>query len=154
MNIRILVVGKIRNDFIKAGVNEYLKRLLPFINIKIDLLSSFSDLPEKIALTKEEEIIFKVIKNKKPIIVLDKEGKQISSEEFCEIFLEFKEQLNNPEFLFIIGGIYGVSNNIKKEADFLLSLSKMTFTHEFALLILLEQIYRALKISRNEPYHY
>lgn len=154
MNIRILIVGKIRNDFIKAGVNEYLKRLLPFINIKIDLLSSFSDLPEKIALTKEEETIFKVIKNKKPIIVLDKEGKQLSSEEFCEILLEFKEQLNNPEFLFIIGGIYGVSNNIKKEADFLLSLSKMTFTHEFALLILLEQIYRALKISRNEPYHY
>lgn len=152
MQFKILVVGKLRNEFIKAGVNEYLKRLLPFVNIKIEFLSSFSELPEKIALLKEEEIILKNIKNNEFIITLDKNGEKLSSEEFSNKL--FKITTSNPQITFVIGGIYGVSENIKKSSKFLLSLSSMTFTHEFALLILLEQIYRAFKINRNEPYHY
>lgn len=154
LNIRIIIVGKIRNNFIKAGVNEYVKRLLPFTNIKIESLASFSELPEKPALRKEEEIIIKTLKDKKSYIVLDREGKQFSSEEFSKIILDYNKKPNTSEIIFIIGGIYGVSESIKKEADIILSLSKMTFTHEFALLLLLEQIYRAIKILRNEPYHY
>ncbi len=152
MQFKILVVGKLRNEFIKAGVSEYLKRLLPFINIKIEFLLSFSELPEKIALLKEEEIILKNIRNDEFIITLDKNGEKLSSEEFSNEL--FKIATSNPQITFIIGGIYGVSENIKKSSRFLLSLSPMTFTHEFALLILLEQIYRAFKIHRNEPYHY
>ncbi|ACK42580.1 MULTISPECIES: 23S rRNA (pseudouridine(1915)-N(3))-methyltransferase RlmH [Dictyoglomus] len=152
MQFKILVVGKLRNEFIKAGVNEYLKRLLPFINIKIEFLPSFSELPEKMALLKEEEIILKNIKNNEFIIILDKNGEKLSSEEFSNKL--FKLTTLNPQITFVIGGIYGVSENIKKSSKFLLSLSPMTFTHEFALLILLEQIYRAFKINRNEPYHY
>jgi 23S rRNA (pseudouridine1915-N3)-methyltransferase len=152
LQFKILVVGKLRNEFIKAGVNEYLKRLLPFINIKIEFLPSFSELPEKMALLKEEEIILKNIKNNEFIIILDKNGEKLSSEEFSNKL--FKLTTLNPQITFVIGGIYGVSENIKKSSKFLLSLSPMTFTHEFALLILLEQIYRAFKINRNEPYHY
>jgi len=154
LNVRILVIGKIRNDFIKAGVTEYKKRLLPFVNLRIESLTSFSELPEKLALQKEEEIIIKTLKGKKPFIVLDKEGKQFSSEEFSHKISNYIENPNISEIIFIIGGIYGISQNIKNEADIILSLSKMTFTHEFALLLLLEQLYRAIKILRNEPYHY
>jgi len=153
LNIKIIVIGKIRNEFIKAGVNEYLKRLLPFINIKIEFLPTFSELPEKIALLKEEEIILKNLRNSELIITLDKDGEKRSADETakktCKLLIS-----QNSQITFIIGGIYGVSERIKKSSNFILSLSPMTFTHEFALLILLEQIYRALKIQRNEPYHY
>jgi 23S rRNA (pseudouridine1915-N3)-methyltransferase len=147
-------VGKIRNEFIRVGVQEYRKRLLPFFNIDIEYLQNFSDLPKEIALSKEGEIIKKIIKDKKYIVSLDKEGKELSSEEFAYKLLDLDKISQNNEIIFIIGGIYGIQEDIKKSSNFILSLSKMTFTHEFALLILLEQIYRGIKILRNEPYHY
>jgi 23S rRNA (pseudouridine1915-N3)-methyltransferase len=154
VKIKILLVGKIRNEFIRVGVQEYRKRLLPFFNIDIEYLQNFSDLPKEIALSKEGEIIKKIIKDKKYIVSLDKEGKELSSEEFTYKFLDLDKISQNNEITFIIGGIYGIQEDIKKSSNFILSLSKMTFTHEFALLILLEQIYRGIKILRNEPYHY
>jgi 23S rRNA (pseudouridine1915-N3)-methyltransferase len=154
VKIKILLVGKIRNEFIRVGVQEYRKRLLPFFNIDIEYLQNFSDLPKEIALSKEGEIIKKIIKDKKCIVSLDKEGKELSSEEFAYKLLDLDKISQNNEIIFIIGGIYGIQEDIKKSSNFILSLSKMTFTHEFALLILLEQIYRGIKILRNEPYHY
>jgi len=154
VKIKILLVGKIRNEFIRVGVQEYRKRLLPFFNIDIEYLQNFSDLPKEIALSKEGEIIKKIIKDKKYIVSLDKEGKELSSEEFAYKLLDLDKISQNNEITFIIGGIYGIQEDIKKSSNFILSLSKMTFTHEFALLILLEQIYRGIKILRNEPYHY
>jgi len=154
VKIKILLVGKIRNEFIRVGVQEYRKRLLPFFNIDIEYLQNFSDLPKEIALSKEGEIIKKIIKDKKYIVSLDKEGKELSSEEFAYKLLDLDKIFQNNEIIFIIGGIYGIQEDIKKSSNFILSLSKMTFTHEFALLILLEQIYRGIKILRNEPYHY
>ena len=154
MKIKILLVGKIRNEFIRVGVQEYRKRLLPFFNIDIEYLQNFSDLPKEIALSKEGEIIKKIIKDKKYIVSLDKEGKELSSEEFAYKLLDLDKISQNNEIIFIIGGIYGIQEDIKKSSNFILSLSKMTFTHEFALLILLEQIYRGIKILKNEPYHY
>lgn len=154
MKIKILLVGKIRNEFIRVGVQEYRKRLLPFFNIDIEYLQNFSDLPKEIALSKEGEIIKKIIKDKKYIVSLDKEGKELSSEEFAYKLLDLDKISQNNEIIFIIGGIHGIQEDIKKSSNFILSLSKMTFTHEFALLILLEQIYRGIKILRNEPYHY
>lgn len=154
MKIKILLVGKIRNEFIRVGVQEYRKRLLPFFNIDIEYLQNFSDLPKEIALSKEGDIIKKIIKDKKYIVSLDKEGKELSSEEFAYKLLDLDKISQNNEIIFIIGGIYGIQEDIKKSSNFILSLSKMTFTHEFALLILLEQIYRGIKILRNEPYHY
>jgi 23S rRNA (pseudouridine1915-N3)-methyltransferase len=154
VKIKILLVGKIRNEFIRVGVQEYRKRLLPFFNIDIEYLQNFSDLPKEIALSKEGEIIKKIIKDKKYIVSLDKEGKELSSEEFAYKLLDLDKISQNNEIIFIIGGIYGIQEDIKKSSNFILSLSKMTFTHEFALLILLEQIYRGIKILRNEPYHY
>jgi len=154
VKIKILLVGKIRNEFIRVGVQEYRKRLLPFFNIDIEYLQNFSDLPKEIALSKEGEIIKKIIKDKKYIVSLDKEGKELSSEEFAYKLLDLDKISQNNEIIFIIGGIYGIQEDIKKSSNFILSLSKMTFTHEFALLILLEQIYRGIKILKNEPYHY
>ncbi|HOJ92288.1 MAG TPA: 23S rRNA (pseudouridine(1915)-N(3))-methyltransferase RlmH [Dictyoglomaceae bacterium] len=154
MNIRILVIGKIKNDFIKAGVNEYYKRLLPFLSLQIENLQSFSEFPKEVALSKEEEVIKKSIKNSKFLVALDINGINPSSEEFAEKLIKFWEDSGNTEITFLIGGIYGISNTMLKNANFCLSLSKMTFTHDFTLLILLEQIYRGIKILRNEPYHY
>jgi len=154
VKIKILLVGKIRNEFIRVGVHEYRKRLLPFFNIDIEYLQNFSNLPKEIALSKEGEIIKKIIKDKKYIISLDKEGKELSSEEFAYKLFDSDKISQNNEIIFIIGGIYGIPEDIKKSSNLILSLSKMTFTHEFALLILLEQIYRGIKILKNEPYHY
>jgi len=151
--IRILVVGKIKNNFIIDGVNEYLKRISPYVEIEILNLQNFTNLPPPEALKREEEIIFKTLKDSY-YIALDQMGKPISSEELADLLLDFSNRDKKLFLYFVIGGIFGLSENVKKKARLVISLSKLTFTHEFALLILLEQIYRAFKIINREPYHY
>lgn len=154
MIIQVIVVGKIRNNFIKEGVEEYIKRIKPYCDIEIINVPNLTNLPPPQALLREEEFIKKHLKNPSFYIVLDIKGVLLTSEELANKLKEFLEISKDFKLSFVIGGIFGVSENIKKEADLLLSLSPLTFTHEFALLVLLEQIYRSFKIIRNEPYHY
>lgn len=152
MIIQVIVVGKIKNNFIKEGIDEYIKRIKTYSNIKIISLQNFTNLPPPQALLREEELLKKYIKDSYNFI-LDKNGIMLTSEELAEKIKSFLNFQKDLRINFIIGGIFGLSENIKN-SGILISLSRLTFTHEFSLLILLEQIYRSFKIIKNEPYHY
>jgi len=153
MGIRIISPGKIKQDFINQGVQKYLKRLSPYTKINlmeipdVKLTSSNNiDIVKK----KEAEIIEKYLKGNEYLIALDERGVQFSS-------IDFSNRLENKlsaNIVFVIGGVYGLDERIKKKADLLLGFSSMTFTHQMIRMILIEQIYRAFTIIKGKKYHY
>jgi len=139
MNINIIAVGKIRENYLKEGVSEYLKRITPFSSLKITEVASEGKIPAQ-------------IKDGSFVIVLEIKGKKLTSEGFAAQIKEIEAQgINN--LVFIIGGAEGLADEVKQRADLLLSFSDMTFPHQLMRLILLEQLYRGFKILNNEPYH-
>lgn len=138
--IKIVCVGRLKEEF-KVLENELLRKIKPFTKIEISEIKEESGNSEKEILKKEENLLSKKIE--KNYIVLTEEGKSIDSKEFSKLVE------NNT---FVIGSSYGLSDNIKKNALLKLSLSKMTFNHQLARIILLEQIYRAYCIKKNLPY--
>ena len=158
MKIRIIAVGKIKENYLKLGIEEYLKRIRPYSNIEIVEVmdESVNDNPSLLeiekAKNKEGERVFKLIKDGDYVINLDLNKKEYTSEEFSD-YLEDKFVIGKSSLTFIIGGSYGLSDELKKRGNDAISLSKMTFLHQMTRLILLEQIYRAFKIKRNETYH-
>lgn len=158
MNIDIIVVGSIKEKYYTDAIKEYQKRLRPYANVEIIEVDEYkipnnaSDQEIKIGMDKEMESILSKVKDKSYLISLAIEGKQISSEDFADKFMDL--QVNGyPDVAFIIGGSYGMSEEIKRKSDMKLSFSKMTYPHQLMRVILLEQIYRAFRIIRNEPYH-
>ena len=137
MNIKIILEAKLKESFYKEGVFEYQKRLLGRVNVI------------------EVQNIEEYIKNKQNayIITLEIEGKELSSVDFANKLKDIENDGYYNEILFLIGGAEGLNQNVKKKSNFKLSMSKMTFLHQEAVLILIEQIYRAYKILNNEPYH-
>jgi len=158
MKITIVSVGKIKEKFMREAVGEYTKRLSKYCKL------SFAEVADRKApenLSEKEEIqikiseggdILKKIKDTHYIVALDILGKQISSEELSEK-IDSLALTGKSDLAFIIGGSLGLSEDVLKRADFKLSFSKMTFPHQLMKLILLEQIYRSFRISKNEPYH-
>ena len=127
--LAIYAIGKIKKLWIRDGINQYKKRMPELI---INELKTFN------------------LNNLRYIIIcLSEEGKQFNSVELCSFLLSFK----NKKINFLIGDTDGISSDIKKNSDLILSLSPLTFPHELARLILIEQIYRAVSISNNSPYH-
>lgn len=149
--IKIICVGKVKEKFLSDAINEYTKRLSKFTKIEIIELADYDFDNKDIVMEKEKNNILKYISSKDYIITLEIEGNMISSYEFAKkidnIFI------SNPNITFIIGGSYGLHNDIKKLSDYKLSFSKLTFPHQLFRVILLEQIYRAFKINNNESYH-
>ena len=137
------------------GISEYLKRLSGYCNIEIievkdeKIAANTSD--EKIKEIEGNRIIEK-INEKDYVILLDLKGKELSSEEFAS---KMDSLISDGvgSYSFIIGGSLGVSENVRKKADFLLSFSRLTFTHQMMRMLVLEQIYRGFKINNNETYH-
>ena len=155
MKIKIICLGKIKENFLKEGINEFLKRLVPYSAVEIVELSPIEIKDENLiqkTLDMEAEKILENIKPNSYVITLEILGKQLSSEEFAKKINEITISGIN-ELVFIIGSSYGISNKISQIANFKLSISKMTFLHQFARLLLVEQIYRAFKILKNETYH-
>ena len=149
--IKLITVGSIKEKYLKDAIEEYSKRLIKYTNLEIIEIKD-EGLAEKNKILKlEEDKIIKYINDKDYIITLEIEGKQISSEEFAKKLDRI--QLESSNITFIIGGSYGLSDNIKNKAKLHLSFSKMTFPHQLFRVILLEQIYRAYKINNNESYH-
>ena len=130
--LSINAIGKIKKNWIRDGINQYKKRMPDLI---INELKTFN--------------INNLRLNNNIIISLSEEGKQFNSIELTSLLLNFK----NKKIIFLIGDADGISSDVKKKSDLLLSLSPLTFPHELARLILLEQIYRAISISNNSPYH-
>lgn len=154
MNINIICVGKIKEKYILDGIQEFAKRMQAFGKLKIfELKEDGNDSNRSISIEKESKSILETLeKNKGFRILLDIQGKFFSSEEMASQIE--KIGLNGDSTInFIIGGSYGVSEDIRKSADLRLSFSKMTFPHQLMRLILIEQIYRWFSIIKNTKYH-
>lgn len=149
--IKIITVGSIKEKYLKDAIDEYTKRLSKYTNIEIIEVKDEGLVEPAKAMSLEEEKILKHINDKDYLITLEIEGKEFTSEEFAEKL--DKIQLESSNITFIIGGSYGLSQNIKDKSRLHLSFSKMTFPHQLFRVLLLEQIYRAFKINNNESYH-
>ena len=154
MNVSIICVGKVKEKYIIEGINEFLKRMQSFAKMKIVELKEYgNDTNRNISIEKESEDILKTMEKLGGYnILLDIQGKNFSSEEMSE---EIERLTVNgvSSINFIIGGSYGVSENVRKAVDMRLSFSKMTFPHQLMRLILSEQIYRWFSIIKNTKYH-
>lgn len=150
IKINIVCVGNLKEKFFKDASEEYLKRLSRFCVINIKELKEFTNL-QNIEQIKEQEgeLIAKAVKGY--VILLDVKGEQISSEQLAQKIQSIANI--NSEITFVIGGSYGVSEQVKSLANFKLSVSKMTFPHMLFRVMLLEQIYRAFTIQNNIAYH-
>ena len=158
MKVTLICVGKLKEKYLTQGVEEYTKRLSRYCNLEIIELEdektpdNASEALEDIIKRKEGGRILKVLKEDSYCIVLAIEGSMLSSEELaCKI--ESLGVSGISHISFIIGGSLGLSEEVLKRADFKLSFSKMSFPHQLMRMILLEQIYRAYRIIKKEPYH-
>lgn len=149
--IKIICLGKVKEKYLQDGIEEYIKRISKYTQVKIIELEDEGIKDDKVALKKEKEKILKYLNTKDYIIVLDIFGKEMTSLEFADKI--DKTLIINSDITFIIGGSYGLDEEIKSLSNYRLSFSKMTFPHQLFRLILLEQIYRAYKINHNEEYH-
>lgn len=158
MQIRIIAVGKIKERYLQEGIAEYEKRLRPYVKLQIIELSeerrplSASPAIESVAKEKEGERILAAIPESSFVIALDVKGQSWSSEELAGSFHKWELSGQN-QLVFLIGGDLGLSPDVLARSDMSLSLSSMTFTHPIARLLLVEQVYRAFRILRGEPYH-
>lgn len=157
LKIKIISVGKLKEKSLKELIAEYEKRLSRFVKLETEELN---DLPvcdnpteKEISdiLEKEASQIIKKISPKAYVISLCIEGKNVNSVKFANMICDIS--MNYPEIDFIIGSSHGLSDKIKDISNFKLSMSDMTFPHNLAKLMLIEQIYRSFKISANESYH-
>ena len=155
IKIKIIALGKIKEKFLKDGIDEFLKRLTPYASVEIVELTPVEirdeNLTQKV-LEQEGEKILANIKNDSFVITMEILGKQLSSEDFAQKINEISMS-GISELVFVIGSSCGLSPIVSNRANFKLSFSKMTFLHQFARLLLVEQIYRAFKILKGETYH-
>ena len=149
--IKVICVGKIKEKFFKEALEEYQKRLSKYTKLSIIEVEDINLNNEELIKQKESELILKHIDKKDYVITLEIEGKQLTSIELSNKIQDLEQ--TNPNITFIIGGSYGLDEEIKKLSSFKLSFSKLTFPHQLFRIILLEQIYRAYKIKNNESYH-
>ena len=158
MNISIVTVGKLKEKYLKQGIEEYSKRLSAYA--KIDIIEIPDEkAPETLSeqemlqvMGKEGERILSKIPDDAHVIALAIEGKMKSSEELADT-LDKLATYGKSKIVFVIGGSLGLSRDVMKRANDTLSFSKMTFPHQLMRLILVEQVYRAFRINRGEPYH-
>lgn len=158
MNIQIICIGKLKEKYWTEAIAEYSKRLSRFCTLEIIELKE-ARLPDKASQAEEEAVkleegrsILKTIKDGTFVITLEILGKQLDSPQLAAK-LESLSLEGKSNIAFVIGGSLGLSEEVSKRANFKLSFSKMTFPHQMMRVILLEQIYRAFKINRNETYH-
>ena len=155
MKIKIIALGKIKEKFLKDGVDEFLKRLTPYASVEVLELVPIEIKDVNLTDRVLEQEADKILQNIKPqdfVITMEIQGKMLSSEDFADKINELTN-LGTQEIVFVIGSSCGLSPKVSQRANFKLSISKMTFLHQFARLLLVEQIYRAFKILKNETYH-
>jgi len=155
--VEIVAIGKISQDFLKAGEKEYIKRISPYYDTKIielqeqKLLGNSNSDISKVILEEGNRILKHLEKTRNPVFALAIEGGEVTSEGLASYLQNIS--LEQSGCSFIIGGSYGLSDDVKRRATNLISLSKMTFPHQIARVVLLEQIYRAATINNGITYH-
>jgi 23S rRNA (pseudouridine1915-N3)-methyltransferase len=156
MQIKLIAIGKTDHPAIQKLIEEYSTRLGFYIRFEMEVipdLKNTKSLSEQIQKEKEGDLILKKIQSADELILLDERGKTFSSIEFSE-FLQKKMNSGLKQLVLVIGGPYGFSDTVYSRANGKISLSKMTFSHQMIRPFLIEQLYRAFTILRNEPYHH
>lgn len=156
MKISLLVIGKTDAGYFSQGIQEYenrLKHYLPFEMQVIPDIKNVKSLSEEQQKEKEGELILKNLLAGDYLVLLDERGKDFSSLQFAS-YIEKKTHTISKRLIFVIGGPYGFSKAVYDKAAEKISLSKMTFSHQMIRLVFVEQLYRAMTILNNEPYHH
>ena len=158
MKISVLTVGKIKEKYLRDAIAEYSKRLSRYCKLEIIEVSdektpdNASETVEEAIRNKEGERLLKYIREDAYLITLEIGGKQLTSEEFSEKIEKLGIQ-GTSHIIFVIGGSIGIGKAVLEKSNYALSFSKMTFPHQLARVMLLEQTYRAMKIAAGEKYH-
>ena len=153
MKIALLVIGKTNEKYLENGIEIYLKRLKHYTHFEIITISDVKNIGDsKVLVEKEGEQFLKQIREDDFLIVCDERGTHLSSLELSDLIAK-KMTESRKRMVFLIGGAYGISGELKKRADYMLSFSKFTFSHQMIRLFITEQIYRAFTIIKNEKYH-
>lgn len=158
LQVKVVAVGKVKEKFLKEGIGEYSKRLSSYL--RLDILEVTDEpCPEKLSSAEEDRVrekegerILKVLNPHDYVVLLDLKGKELTSPQLAD-FIEDLALHGRSNIAWVIGGSLGVANSVRERADFRWSFSKLTFPHLLMRVMLLEQIYRAMKISKGEPYH-
>jgi len=156
VKILLLAIGNTDKKFMKEGIDDYVKRLsfyIPFEMKVIPDIKNRSSLSLDLQKEKEGQLILSQISLGDYVILLDEHGLEFSSVEFSK-WIEKKMIAGMRQIVFVIGGPYGFSNTVYQRSDVKISMSKLTFSHQMVRLIFVEQVYRAMTIIKNEPYHH
>ena len=159
MRFYVICIGKLKDAYLRDGVAEFVKRMRPYGGITITELNESkigdkpSDADRKQVVIEEGERLLKNVPKNAYTVLLDVYGKTMSSEDLAKTVAKL-EMDGVSDMAFIVGGAFGVSDELRRSVNYKLSFSPMTFTHQMVRLLLVEQIYRASKINRNEPYHW
>ena len=149
--IKIICVGKIKENYLKEAIKEYEERLSKYTKLQIIECPDYSNLEISVILEREKEEILKYVQERDYVITLDIEGCELDSLSLAKKIEQ--SFLNSSTITFIIGGSYGLHLDVKNRANYSLSFSKLTFPHQLFRVILLEQVYRSFKIMNHESYH-
>ena len=155
MNIKLILVGKTEEKYLREGIEIFEKRLKNYINFEMIIIPSLKDtksLSPQIVKEKEGELILKQVSKYDKIILFDEKGLEFTSMDYS-VFLQKHMNAGVKNLCFVVGGAFGFSDEVYKKADQKVALSKMTFSHQMIRLLIAEQIYRAFTILKNEPYH-
>ena len=156
MKITLLVIGKTDAAYLTEGIGEYLKRLNHYIPFELEVIPDIrnkKNMTPELQKIQEGELILAKLQPGRELHLFDENGSTFSSREFSK-FIERKMLAGIKELVFVIGGPYGFSEKVYKNAASKISLSKMTFSHQMARLVCVEQFYRAFTILKGEPYHH
>ncbi len=156
MKISLLLIGKTNSKFLIDGIQEYVKRLSFYIPFNIKYLNDTKNtrkLSQEQQKQLEGKMILDSLEKSDYVVLLDEHGTEFTSIEFAR-YIEKKQSTVQRQLVFIVGGPYGFSDDVKKRANEKISMSKMTFSHEMIRLFFVEQLYRAMTIINNEPYHH
>jgi len=156
MGITLLTVGKTDVRWVMDGLDLYVSRLKHYVQFtlnEIPQLKNVSALTQEQIRQREGELILRSLKSSDEVILLDERGREYRSVEFASM-LEDKMSRSGRNIVFVIGGAYGFSDAVYKRSDAMLSISRMTFSHQMVRTIFVEQLYRAFTILKGEPYHH
>ena len=156
MKLQFWSIGKNHELYIKPGVDEFTNRISNYFQVKWNILptpKNAGNFSEDVLKKKEAELIIASLQKDDYLVVLDEKGKQLSSMSLS-VFIQSRANEGQKQLIFLIGGAFGVHDIVLQRANYIWSLSQLTFPHQLARLILCEQVYRACTIMRNEKYHH
>ena len=156
MKFQFWTVGKNHEPYVKEGIELFTKRISNYYTAEWNILpmpKNAGQLSEADLKKMEGEMITGFLQKEDYLVLLDENGKMLNSEGLAN-FIQQRANESNKNIVFLIGGAYGVSDDVKKRANYTWSLSKLVFPHQLVRLILAEQVYRACSINRNEKYHH